>query len=108
VADTKLSALTALTQSSLASGDEFYVAHSGGSYSILRSELDKQWVQTSLANVANGYAALDGSGAINAKVLILHDTAANLASVVLDGGRMPGRPTRTNCTSATARRPYLR
>ena len=61
MADSKLSALTALPQTSLNSSDEFYVAHSGGSYSIERSELDKQWVQTSLANVANGYAAVDSS-----------------------------------------------
>lgn len=88
MADTKLSSLSALTQSSLASTDEFYVAHSGGSYSISRSELDKQWVQTALADVAHGYASLDSSGAINAKVIIRHDTASALASVVLDAGQM--------------------
>jgi Major tropism determinant N-terminal domain len=88
MADTKLSALTALTQSSLDTSDEFYVAHSSGSYRIARSELDKQWVQTSLANMADGYAAFDGSGNLDAKVIILNDTAADLASVVLDAGRM--------------------
>ena len=87
MADAKLSSLTALTQSSLASSDEFYVAHSGGSYSILRSELDKQWVTIASANVANGYAALDSSGNITANVILRNDTASNLSSIVLATGQ---------------------
>ena len=109
MADTKLSALTALTQSSLDTSDEFYVAHSSGSYRIARSELDKQWVQTSLANVADGYAAFDGSGDLDAKVIILNETPRpTWRAWFSTPAAWPGRPTPTNCTSATARRPYRR